>query len=77
MWNVWSGAQERALEGHDGDVIVLDVCGSRLLSGLSDGSILVWGMGAGWGCNTRRTLVGHGLGVTALATWEGRAVRVG
>ena len=72
VWNVATGAQERVLEGHAEDVNALAVCGSRLLSGSDDGSVRVWGMGAGWGCE--RTLKGHERGVFALTTWEGKVV---
>ncbi len=39
--NVATGECEQVLEGHNGGVRVLAVCGSRLASGCGDGSIKV------------------------------------
>ena len=70
VWNVATGECDQVLEGHGGGVRALAVCGSRLASGCGDGSITVWGMGAGAGWARERSLLGHTGAVRSLAGWQ-------
>ncbi len=69
-WNVATGGCDQVLEGHGDPVMALAVCGSRLASGDSDGSIKVWGTGAGAGWICQRSLLGHAGVVWSLAGWQ-------
>jgi hypothetical protein len=50
-----------------------DVCGSRPASGCRDGSIKVWGMGAGAAWAREASLFGHTGGARSLAGWQDKA----
>jgi WD40 repeat protein len=69
VWNVATGKCDQVLEGHENAVLALAVCGSRLASGCTSGSIQVWGAGAGGG-RTERSLLGHTGWVWSLAGWQ-------
>ncbi len=69
-----TGECEQVLEGHGGAVYALAVCESRLASGCVDGSIQVWGAGAGAGRTSERSLLGHRGGVWSLAGWQDMVV---
>ncbi len=69
-WNVATGECDQVLEGYSGAVYALAVYRSHLASGRVDGSIKVWGAGAGAGWICERSLLCYTGTVWSLAGWQ-------